>query len=102
MQHFTATASPLVFSRWPVLWRWFVAVLLATWAAGCASLPSNVSRTTSKAFDKPEQTQLGRLFLERKGLDRARADSGFNLLDSVEAAFSSRLALIDSAQNSLD
>ena len=73
-----------------------------TWAAGCASLPANSSRTASKAFDAPDQTALGRLVLERKALDKARADSGFNLLDTVEAAFGSRLALIDGAQRTLD
>ncbi len=38
----------------------------------------------------------------RRTLDHARSDSGFLLLDSVDAAFSSRLALIESAQRSLD
>jgi phosphatidylserine/phosphatidylglycerophosphate/cardiolipin synthase-like enzyme len=38
----------------------------------------------------------------RRALDHARSDSGFLLLDSVDAAFSSRLALIEAAQRSLD
>jgi phosphatidylserine/phosphatidylglycerophosphate/cardiolipin synthase-like enzyme len=79
-----------------------MAGLLLTWATGCASLPANGPRTASKAFDAPDQTALGRLVLERKALDKARADSGFNLLDTVEAAFGSRLALIDGAQRTLD
>ena len=89
-------------TRWPMRAQWLVAVVLATWAVGCASLPSNVARTPSTAFAAPEQTTLGRLAQERRAQDRARADSGFNLLDSVDAAYSSRLALIDGAQRSLD
>jgi phosphatidylserine/phosphatidylglycerophosphate/cardiolipin synthase-like enzyme len=77
-------------------------MILSTWAAGCASLPSNVDRKASSAFDAPEQTALGRLVLDRRAQAGARSDSGFRLLDSVGAAFSSRLALIESAQRSLD
>jgi cardiolipin synthase C len=84
------------------LWRWLLAMVLASWAAGCASLPSNVDRQASKAFDAPDQTVLGRLVQERRAQDKARSESGFKLLDSVEAAFSSRLALIEAAQRSLD
>jgi phosphatidylserine/phosphatidylglycerophosphate/cardiolipin synthase-like enzyme len=84
------------------LWRWLLALLLASWGAGCASLPSNADRQPSKAFDAPEQTALGQLVQERRAQDKARSESAFKLLDSVGAAFSSRLALIESAQRSLD
>jgi putative cardiolipin synthase len=94
--------SPAPFLRRLFAARWLLAMLLATWATGCASLPSNDGRTASKAFDAPEQTSLGRLTQEKRGQARARSDSGFMLLDSVGAAFSSRLALIDSAERSLD
>jgi len=79
-----------------------LAIGLWSMTAGCASLPSNVERPASKAFDAPEQTQLGQLVQERRAQAGARSDSGFRLLDSVDAAFSSRLALIQSAQRSLD
>ena len=82
--------------------RWLVAIVLCTAAAGCASLPANTARPASKAFAAPDQTALGRLVLERKAQQRTRADSGFNLLDSVGAAFGSRLAMIDGAQRTLD
>jgi phosphatidylserine/phosphatidylglycerophosphate/cardiolipin synthase-like enzyme len=88
--------------RWPIFWRYLLTVILSTWAAGCASLPANVERKASIAFDAPEQTMLGRLVQERKAQAGARSDSAFRLLDSVGAAFSSRLALIESAQRSLD
>jgi putative cardiolipin synthase len=88
--------------RWAVVWRWLVTLILSTWAAGCASLPANVNRQASVAFNAPEQTALGQLVRQREAQDRARSDSAFRLLDSVGAAFSSRLALIESAQRSLD
>ncbi|HWP10656.1 MAG TPA: phospholipase D family protein [Ramlibacter sp.] len=85
-----------------MFWRCLLSLVLSTWAAGCASLPSNVQRQASSAFDAPDQTALGRLVQERKVQAGARSESAFRLLDSVGAAFSSRLALIDSAQRSLD
>jgi len=83
-------------------WRCLLALLLSCCAAGCASLPSNGERTPSQAFNAPEHTALGRLVQERKAQDRARSDSGFLLLDGVGTAFTSRLALIEGAQRSLD
>lgn len=65
-------------------------------------MPANVPRQASSAFNAPEQTALGRLVQERKAQQATRSDSAFRLLDSVGAAFSSRLALIESAQRSLD
>jgi cardiolipin synthase C len=99
--------SPAIYSRphgriWPLVWHCLLTVILATWAVACASLPSNVERQASSAFNAPEQTTLGRLVDERKTQAGARSDSAFHLLDSVGAAFSSRLALIDAAQRSLD
>ncbi|MHB1123938.1 MAG: phospholipase D-like domain-containing protein [Ramlibacter sp.] len=87
---------------WLALWRCAIAVALATSAAGCASLPSNTGRTASTAFAAPQQTALGRLVQERRARESARHQSGFHLLDSVDAAFTSRLALIAAAQRSLD
>jgi putative cardiolipin synthase len=86
-----------------MVWRLAAALLiLATSAAGCASLPSNTGRTPSTAFSSPDETALGRLVQARRAQAGARAESGFRLLDSVETAFTSRLALIDGAQRSLD
>jgi phosphatidylserine/phosphatidylglycerophosphate/cardiolipin synthase-like enzyme len=82
------------------LGRWLLTLAMLTWATGCASLPSNVSRPESHALGTPEQTALGQLAQLRRGT--ARADSGFRLLDTVDIALSSRLALIDGAQKTLD
>ena len=94
------TSTPQL--RWVSIWRWLLAVSLCSVVAGCASLPPNVERPASKAFDAPDQTPLGQLVQQRRTQEGARSDSGFRLLDSVGAAFSSRLALIESAQRSLD
>ncbi|HSV33981.1 MAG TPA: phospholipase D family protein [Ramlibacter sp.] len=61
-----------------------------------------MAREPSRAFDAPDQTPLGRLIQERRAQAQARSESGFKLLDSVASAYSSRLALIESAQKSLD
>lgn len=82
--------------------RWLVMAVMLTWATGCASLPSNVSRPVSHAFGAPEQTALGQLAQARRMQAAARADSGFRLLDTVDIALTGRLALIDGAQKTLD
>lgn len=87
---------------WLLLWRCALAVALASSAAGCASLPANTDRAASKALATPEQSALGRLVQERRGQAGVRHQSGFHLLDSVDAAFTSRLALIAAAERTLD
>jgi putative cardiolipin synthase len=82
--------------------HWLFAIVLTTWAAGCASLPANVARTPSRSFADPDATALGQMVLARKAQDRARADSGFHLLDSVDDAYGVRLGMIDAAQRTLD
>jgi phosphatidylserine/phosphatidylglycerophosphate/cardiolipin synthase-like enzyme len=83
-------------------WRWLAMVLLLSWATGCASLPANTNRSASRAFAEPDSTALGQLVAARRAQAGTRSDSAFYLLDGVDAALSSRLALIDGAQRSLD
>lgn len=85
-----------------LLLRCVLALTMSAAAASCASLPSNTDRAASRAISAPQETPLGQLVLERKAQQRTRADSAFNLLDSVDAAFGSRLALIDEARQTLD
>src|SRR4030095_3353404 len=94
--------SSLPHLRWELVWRWMLAIGLSSLIAGCASLPDNVERPGSAAWKAPEQPPLGELVQRRGAQEGARSESGFRLLDSVDAAFSSRLALIQSAQRSLD
>ncbi|MEJ5992620.1 phospholipase D family protein [Ramlibacter sp. PS3R-8] len=82
--------------------RWLAMVLLLSWASGCASLPANTNRTASKAFADPGSTPLGQLVQARRAQAGTRSDSAFYLLDGVDAALASRLALIDGARRSMD
>ena len=96
-------ASSLSGRGWLALLRIVMVAMLATWAVGCASLPANVSRPVSQALATPDDTSLGRLVQQRRTqAGVTRSDSGFRLLDSVDAAFTSRLALIEGAQRTLD
>ncbi|MDB5856753.1 MAG: cardiolipin synthetase (Cardiolipin synthase)-like protein, partial [Ramlibacter sp.] len=83
-------------------WRWAAAALLLSWATGCASLPANVNRTRTTAFAQPEQTPLGQLVQARRTQAAARSDSAFKVMEDVETALASRIALIEGATRSLD
>lgn len=98
----SASAAPAPRALWLRLARWFAIALLLGGAGGCASLPANAGRTPSTAFDQPDQTPLGQLVQARRAQAGTRSDSGFHLLDGVEVALTSRLALIEGAQRSLD
>ena len=87
---------------WLILFRIIVMAAIASWAAGCASLPANVSRPVSRAFASPQETPLGRLLQQKREQASARSDSGFRLLDSVDMALTGRMALIEAAQRTLD
>lgn len=84
--------------------RLALAFAFALLAAGCASIPepSKVQRTPSEALAAPQETPLGQLFDGRRAQVQARADSAFRLLDTVEAAYAARLALIEGASKTLD
>ncbi len=92
--------TSLVFSS-PLPWRWWV-LLLGAWLTGCASLPGEVDRPVSFALATPADTALGRTVQARAAKAGTRNDSGFALVNSAELAFTSRMALIDAAQKTLD
>ncbi|GAB3652243.1 phospholipase D-like domain-containing protein [Ramlibacter alkalitolerans] len=101
------TSSPTIAKRppqffWLLLVRWCTIALLLGGAGGCASLPANEGRTPSTFFAQPEITPLGQLVQARRAQATTRSDSAFHLLDDVETALTSRLALIDGAQRTLD
>jgi len=68
--------------------------------AACASLPKNVERTPSTAFDRPNETAIGRYFehytSQHPGL------SGFAVVGHGRDAFTMRVGLADMAEKSLD
>ena len=82
--------------------RWLLVAWMLGCAGGCASLPANENRTPSTAFAQPDQTPLGQLAEQRRAQAGTRSDSAFALLDSVEIALTSRIALVDGARRSLD
>ena len=79
-----------------------LSLLLALVLTGCASLPSNVDRPVSLALQDPQDTALGQQFSAYAATIGTRHDSGFRLLGGTEAAYTSRLALVDAAQKTLD
>jgi cardiolipin synthase C len=98
----SATAKRPPQYLWLLLVRWFAMALLLGGAGGCASLPANDGRTPSTHFAQPESTPLGQLVQARRAQANTRSDSAFNLLDAVDVALTSRLALIEGAQRTLD
>lgn len=83
-------------------WLGMVLVVFATALAGCTGLPKDVHRPVSVAWSTPGDTALGRLVTARRAAEGARHASGFALLSGPQAAYSSRLALVDAAQKTLD
>lgn len=71
-------------------------------AAGCAQLPQNVDRPVSTALATPGDTPLAGLVQQRRQAAQAHFESGFLLLEGPQAAYGSRLALIEAAQKTLD
>ncbi len=78
------------------------ALLAISVLAACAQLPQNVDRPVSTALASTDGTALATLVQERRQADKARFDSGFMLLGGPQAAYGSRLALIEGAQKTLD
>ncbi|MET3178791.1 UNVERIFIED_ORG: phosphatidylserine/phosphatidylglycerophosphate/cardiolipin synthase-like enzyme [Variovorax guangxiensis] len=80
------------------------AALLALLILGaCAQLPQNVDRPVSTAIASPATgTALADLVQQRRQAEKARYESGFLLLGGPQAAYGSRLALIEGAQKTLD
>jgi phosphatidylserine/phosphatidylglycerophosphate/cardiolipin synthase-like enzyme len=69
----------------------------------CAQLPQNVDRPVSTAIASPATgTALADLVQQRRQAEKARYESGFLLLGGPQAAYGSRLALIEGAQKTLD
>jgi putative cardiolipin synthase len=78
-----------------------VLLLVALVLAGCASLPSNVQRPVSAAMSETAQTRLARVAAAATPQDK-RHLSGFRLLPDGDHALNARIALIRTAQKSLD
>jgi phosphatidylserine/phosphatidylglycerophosphate/cardiolipin synthase-like enzyme len=95
-----------VFGFLPALLRRHLALLCAALLipllGACAELPRNVQRPVSTALETVAGTPLAALVDERRAAANARFDSGFLLLAGPQAAYGSRLALVEAAQKTLD
>ncbi|MGI4780009.1 MAG: phospholipase D family protein [Janthinobacterium lividum] len=91
--------SPGVFQRFL---GFFLALGVATLLAGCAQLPTDVERPVSTALASPDGTALDALVQERRKTNGGRAASGFLLMPTPQAAYGSRLTLVEAAQKTLD
>ena len=83
-------------------WRAWLGATALCLAAGCTGLPQAVERPVSQALATPGSTALGQLVQERRASAGARPASGFLLLSGPQAAYGSRLALVEAAQKTLD
>ncbi|MCO5354417.1 phospholipase D family protein [Acidovorax kalamii] len=82
--------------------RWALALVATVALMGCAGLPKDVERPVSTALPNPGDTTLGQWVETRRATQKTRHPSGFVLLSGPQAAYSSRLALVDAAQKTLD
>ena len=83
-------------------WLALLAVVLTGAITGCAGLPKDVQRPVSTALPSPADTALGQLVDDRRAAAGGRHPSGFVLLSGPQAAYGSRLALVEAAQKTLD
>lgn len=67
---------------------------------GCASLPKDYPRSESKAFQEPASTAIGGYF--EKAAERHPGESGFAVVRYGRPAFTTRLALTELAEKTLD
>ncbi|MFN7039993.1 MAG: phospholipase D family protein [Acidovorax temperans] len=105
---YPAPAPVQLVSQRPARFRLFaifsllIAMGIGMALTGCAGLPENVDRPVSRALADPSGTVLASMVQEQKAAAKARHPSGFVLLSGAQAAYSSRLALVESAQKTLD
>lgn len=86
-----------IWSRWPIM------ALLVLSFGGCGGLPKDVDRPVSTALDTAgEPTELATMVQQLRQKAGARHASGFSLLSGPQEAYGSRLALVQSAQKTLD
>src|SRR5512139_77005 len=77
----------------------FAAAMLLM-AGGCASLPKDYPREPSRAWDRPQETKLGRVFAPAAAQHPGM--SGFLVLGNGMDAFVARMALAEAAERTLD
>jgi cardiolipin synthase C len=81
-------------------WLTSLILIILFLCSGCTSLGPDLPRVPSFAFDRPEETALGRTFVAH--LADTTGLSGFRMLVSGEEAFIVRAATAEAAQKTLD
>jgi len=90
-------------TAWLTTTRWlFCVAIFSGFMGGCAALPTNVDRPVSSALADPQNTPLGRALAARAARSGTQNDSAFALVSSPQLAFTSRMALIQAAQKTID
>ena len=90
---------PLLFRRLVVPACTAAALLLT----GCATqLPKDVERPVSTALSQPQNTNLGAFINQNRPATAKDDASAFALISGPQQAFSSRMALVENAQKTLD
>lgn len=87
-------------SRHAVRARSICILFVILFIQGCAQLPPRNASSLSYAFDRPEETRLGREV--QPYLQNQPSDSGFYIQDTGREAFLQRAALIEAAEQSID
>ena len=86
--------------------RALLTALLVSWwlllLGGCSSAPRQIPRPPSVAWQQPDSTRLGQMVQQLQAQSRAPYASAFLLLGGAQAAYTSRLALIEQAQQAID
>jgi cardiolipin synthase C len=83
----------------------FLRSLLCTFAlalSACGSLPPMPPRVASTALAHPQTTPLGTMVTAQRQAAKTNYGSGFVLLGGADSAFTSRLALVQTATQTLD
>lgn len=78
----------------------FPAIMLVLFITGCASLPDDLQQQHSEGWQHPEQTFLGGLIAESAPEDDSL--TGVELLAEPESAFTTRFAIANLAEETLD
>jgi cardiolipin synthase C len=76
------------------------AAALFVMASGCASLPKDYPREPSRAWERPQETKLGRALAPAAAQHPGM--SGFHVLGNGMDAFVARMALAEAAERTLD
>jgi putative cardiolipin synthase len=93
--------KPTGFSLDP-MWRQACGLLILIFAAGCATLPPghDFPKTSSTAFDHPEDTRLGRQFAA--AVQTHEGNSGYRMLQAGIEGFATRVQMLGAAEHTAD